>query len=100
MPVKYLRSLLKACGFVAPCSTSCAMTGEAAASPSCRSLRSRATNIVSRLRSKSIQTVESTRITGHAPPHGTHVVVRRNQPIVEQIQNVSLLAARDVLSQG
>src|SRR6185437_9974375 len=99
-PMKYLRSLLKDCGFFAPWRTSCAMTGEAAASPSSRSLRSRVTGIVSRLRSKSIQTVESTRITGHAPPHGTNVVVRRNQLISEQVQDVSLPAARNVLSQG
>src|ERR1700722_18478011 len=76
------------------------MTGATVASPASSSFRSRLTGTVSQLRNKSIQTVESTRITGHLLTDRAHVVVRRNYSLANQRENISLLAASDELSQG
>jgi hypothetical protein len=55
---------------------------------------------VSLLRKRSIQTVESTRITGHLLTDRAHVVIRGNYSLANQRENISLLAARDEPSQG
>src|SRR6202162_2127013 len=76
------------------------MTGATVASPASSSFRSLPTGTVSQLRNRSIQTVESIRITGHLLTDRAHVVIRGDYSHANQRENISLLAARDELSQG
>jgi len=83
----------------APCSISWSTTGAINASPSSNNWRKRATGGVADCRNRSTQTEVSTKITGHAGTHRTHVVRGVEQRLTHQIENLALATACDKLAQ-